>query len=108
MNQKKKINKGQFLRDVASHHNLNHGDVVKVYNAIVDELQRDVGCGYEVSLTGFGVFSLKKHKGHRVQFGNHAVEDYVNLKFSAAGVLNRKLRDKYRNGEIKSVEDLSS
>lgn len=90
----KKINKSQFLKYVAERGKLPHDDLLIAYNAIVDSIADLTANGYELSLTGFGTFSVKVHKGHPVQFTSKSVNvnDYAVLKFSASDVLNKRLR----------------
>lgn len=93
--QKKKINKSQLLSGAAKKHGIDLAILQRDYSIIVDEIVEKAKQGYEVSLTGFGVYVLKKHKGHPVQFGSKSthVKDYEVLKFSASDALNRKLRE---------------
>lgn len=98
---KKKISKKQFLSRAAKANDISIKDITKVYDAIVDEIEKVVSDGYSLSLTGFGVFYLYKHKGHPVQFkGQKAVPDYVVFKFSASDVLNKRLRKAYTDGKV--------
>jgi nucleoid DNA-binding protein len=101
---KKKINKNEFLESIAERYEMPLSDVRKIYDAIVDELKAVVCSGQDLSLTGFGTFSLKKHKGHPVQFESKAdtVEDYVVLKFTASDVLITNIRDAYSQGNAKA------
>lgn len=91
-----KVNKNEFIERIAKKNDMNAIVVRETYDAIVDEIL-DVLCeGNSLSLTGFGVFSLKKHKGHPVQFEaqNDKVDDYVVMKFAASDVLMNKIRSK--------------
>lgn len=65
-----------------------------VYEMFEDELVKAVARGEKVSLTGFGAYFMKAHKGHPVQFGSvdSRVEDYKVFRFSPSNVLNRRLR----------------
>ena len=65
---KHKVNKNEFLGEIAEKTGLELNVVKIVYNAFVDEIRSVVCRGEDLSLTGFGSFSLKKHKGHPVQF----------------------------------------
>ena len=65
---KHKVNKNEFLGEIAEKTGLELNVVKTVYNAFVDEIRSVVCRGKDLSLTVFGSFSLKKHKGHPVQF----------------------------------------
>ena len=109
---REKLNKSQFLHLLAEKHcneqygavnpeqvRAYEGKLTKAYTEIVDGIAYYTGNGYELSLTGFGVFVMKHHKGHPVQFGKSKskVSDYDVLKFSASDVLNRRLRNMVKN-----------
>ena len=93
-----KINKNEFLDRIAKKNGIPLADVKCVYNAIIDEFKTVMCSGSELSLTGFGTFSLKKHKGHHVQFDSKVVDDYMVLKFRPSAVLMAKIRDAYADG----------
>lgn len=98
---KKKMSKKQFLSDVAKANDMSIKDITYAYDAIIDGIEDVVSSGRSLSLTGFGVFYLHKHKGHPVQFeGATEVSDYVVFKFSASDVLNRRFREGYDNGDV--------
>ena len=92
---KHKINKNEFLKSVAEKTNKPVSEVRDIYDAIVDEIQVVVCAGQGLSLTGFGTFALKSHKGHPVQFEakSDKVQDYVVLKFTASDVLMSRIRN---------------
>lgn len=93
-----KVNKSKFLAYAAAKHQMDVADLSKVYDVIVSSISDLTSQGHELSLTGFGVFSVKVHKGHPVQFGSSQsnVKDYPVLKFSASDALNRKIRETYK------------
>lgn len=101
---KKKVNKNEFLERIANKNNMPLADIRFVYESIVDELKVVVCSGQDLSLTGFGTFSLKRHKGHPVQFEakTDTVKDYVVLKFAASDVLMSKIRQAYEDGVAKA------
>lgn len=104
----KKVNKSKFLAYVAAKNGMSITDVTKVFDSIVDGIMELTGDGHELSLTGFGVFTVKTHKGHPVQFGaingkRPNVKDYAVLKYSASDVLNRQIRE--RRGDLTENED---
>lgn len=104
---KHKVNKNEFLGEITEKTGLDANVVKTVYNAIVDEIRSVVCRGEDLSLTGFGSFSLKKHKGHPVQFEakTEKVKDYVVLKFAASDVLMSKIRHDYDHGDAKSADE---
>lgn len=103
---KVKVNKKDFLNRVSRNHAIPLDQVKDVYSAIVEELESVVCAGHELSLTGFGTFALKKHKGHPVQFEakTETVNDYVVLKFTASDVLMSKIRDAYSKGVASALK----
>ena len=92
---KKKINKNEFLENIAAKHNISVADARSAYDLIVDEIRCVICSGSDLSVTGFGTFSLQKHKGHPVQFKSKrgTVDDYVVLKFAVSDVLMSKIRE---------------
>jgi nucleoid DNA-binding protein len=91
---KHKVNKNEFLKSVAGKTGVPMATVKTVYTAIVDEIRAVVCKNDYLSLTGFGTFMLKKHKGHPVQFEakTDKVQDYEVLKFAASDVLMSSIR----------------
>lgn len=65
-----------------------------IYKAAIAELEDVMVSGTKLSLTGFGSFYMKEHKGHPVQFWDETgnINNYMVFKFSASDVLNRRLR----------------
>ena len=65
-----------------------------IYNAFMNTLLDEIFAGNEVVLTGFGTFSLKPHKGHKVRFSDKdEINDYLILKFTTSEMLIHKLRE---------------
>lgn len=93
-----RVSKKQFLADVARRCGIHEQIVIEVYDAIVDNMFDELMQGHNVSLAGFGLFYVQKHRGHPVQFNggrdNKTVDDYLVLKFSASKNSNRRLREK--------------
>jgi nucleoid DNA-binding protein len=109
MNQK--IKKDDILASVADKTNIPIGDVEKVYDGLVSEIENITLSGDIVVLKGFGTFSLKRHKGHPVQVdfnkkreGGEAksIPDYIVFKFSSAQGFTERLRAKY--AELNAAE----
>jgi len=73
-------------------------EAMNLYETFMNTLIAEITSGKEVSLTGFGNFTLKYHKGHPIQFADDrkAVNGYLTLKFSASHTLNRRLRNDTR------------
>lgn len=92
----------QNMQDKYAETNCNLEMLTQAYQLIIDGIQKTVCSGKELSLSGFGSFYLRKHKGHPVQFdsGTTKVNDYVVLKFSASDVLAQKIRQAYADGEV--------
>lgn len=91
----KKVNKSEYLQNVAKRTGMSLDDVFDVFDAMVDELVEVARSKRKLSLTGVGLFYVQQHKGHPVQFAGSSekVSDYEVLKFSASDVMNKKLRD---------------
>ena len=100
MEAKGKVNKNEFLRSISEEYNVPLAEVRMVFDAMVEGIKNVVCSGKDLSLTGFGTFSLRRHKGHPVQFEakSDVVSDYVVLKFTASDVLMTKIRDAYSRG----------
>lgn len=99
-----KVNKNEFLQMISNKTNMRLSDVETVYEAIVSEIQALTLQGKDVSLTGFGTFSLKPHKGHPVQVTfkkGHSearvpsIPCYMVFKFAASSALTARLRKAY-------------
>lgn len=68
-------------------------EAVNIYESFMKVLLDEVLKGNEVTLTGFGNFTLKYHKGHPVQFTDKdSVGGYLTLKFLPSTVLSKRLR----------------
>ena len=101
-----KVNRNEFLDMVTQSLpcftdegvKLSQADVRTVYDALVSKIKEIVVSGQDLSLTGFGSFTLKKHKGHPVQFeaNEDSVDDYVVLKFTASDVLMNSIRTAFK------------
>ncbi len=88
-----RVSKRQFIARVAARCGVSIRTAADVYQALFSELTDAVGGGETVVLTGFGRFYRQEHKGHKVRFGQSAVDDYYVLKFSASRSINRRLDD---------------
>lgn len=96
-----KVNKNELIRTVAKKNKISIAEATRIYDSFVSEIYNIMAEGKSLSLTGFGLFYLHKHKGHPVQFeGDTKVNDYVVFKFSASDVFNKRLRDGYDKGEV--------
>lgn len=104
---RKKVNKNEFLEDVAKKNNIQLSVLRKCFDAIIDGLKTVVCSGKDLSLTGFGTFVLKRHKGHHVQFEakNDKVPDYAVLKFTPSDVLITNIRKECADGTAKTADD---
>ncbi|WP_328990445.1 HU family DNA-binding protein [Kribbella sp. NBC_01245] len=101
----RRVAKREFISRVAARGGWPIKTVASVYEEIFCELMDAVSQGETVVLTGFGRFYHQAHKGHKVHFGQSAVDDYSVLKFSASPIVNRHLeRESGLNGE-EVVED---
>lgn len=101
---KQKVNKTDFLQIISDKTNMSLNDVEKVYEAIIGEIQRITLTGKDVSLTGFGTFSIRQHKGHPVQTDfnkshgdgrTRSIPDYIVFRFSSSSALTARLRKQY-------------
>ena len=99
---KDKINKSELLAYIAKQNGITHKQARSVFDSIIDYIRENICEGKDVSLTGFGTFSLQKHKGHPVQFASdtNAVKDYVVVKFTASDALMTSIRKEYENGSV--------
>lgn len=90
---KNKIGQVEFIENVANRSGVKKSDVRKVFKAMLDEILDNVTKNVRVTFSNFGSFYCGFHKGHHAQYGDCKIEDYVNLKFSAARGANRTLRE---------------
>lgn len=117
---KTKINRNEYLdmvtaslpvlvdEETKQSFRLSAANVRLIYDTFVNCTKDVVYSGKDLSLTGFGSFTLKLHKGHPVQFenpdeandGRVKVGDYVVLKFTASDVLMNDVRNAYRDGKL--------
>lgn len=99
MTKNEKVTRKMLLQTIAAKSGLDIATVSKVHQAYVDSVVEYIQKGKTVSITGFGMYYLQKHKGHPVQFEsqNHHVSEYALLKFSASDALNKRLREPTRN-----------
>ena len=93
--EQQRVSKREFLARVATRSEIPARTVIRVYEAILDELMDTVRGGSTLMLTGFGKFYRQKHKGHRVQFSKSgdAIDNYWVLKFSATRSVNKSVAD---------------
>lgn len=88
----------ELLQIVSNESEIDIDTTRKVYEAFIDALVDKLMDGYRIGLTGFGTFYLQRHKGHPVQFDDKktAIDDYNVMKFSASGLIKRRLNKKNR------------
>lgn len=103
---KTKVNKDEFLQKVADNSDIDIKIVNDVYDNIIDTIKYFVCEGKSVSLTRFGTFSLKEHKGHPVQFQNEensskSIDNYKVFKFDASDVFIKQIRNESASLEVK-------
>ncbi len=98
-----KLNEKDFIKNLAADNGLSANELAFYSKVLTEGIVDACEKGFAVSLTGFGIFCIKKHKGHPVQFeaNNGIVSDYPVFKFSASDVLNRSVREDYVNGKVK-------
>lgn len=97
MRQTKKIGQVEFIDRVAKRSGIKKDIVRTVFQAILHEIVENVTDNVRVTFSNFGSFYCGSHKGHHAQYGNRNIEDYVNLKFSAARGVNHKIRLEQKN-----------
>ena len=100
-----RVAKREFISRVAARSGWPIKTVTSVYEEIFGELMNAVSQGETVVLTGFGRFYHQAHKGHKVHFGQSAVDDYSVLKFSASPIVNRQLEGQPSPTDEAIVED---
>lgn len=92
-NEVKKITKRPFIASLCTKKGYDVKEASEIYELFMDTLIEEILDGNEVTLTGFGNFILKYHKGHKIQFSQKtAIDDYLTLKFTASNILNNRLR----------------
>lgn len=64
-----------------------------IYDLFMDTLEGELLNGNNVTLTGFGNFELREHRGHMVRFSDRTkIENYLTVRFYPSNVFNKKLR----------------
>ena len=101
-----KVNKNEFLKHAAVRANMSVAEMKGAFRALMDEAVAVLCSGKDLSLTGFGTFGLKTHKGHPVRFnaGDGKVRDYVVMKFVPSDVLMSRIR-KRCDAELQPDDD---
>jgi len=107
-----RVNKREFLDRVATNSGIPASVVREVYDGIWGEIHELLVTGHDVSLDGYGSFSLKKHKGHLsrnvamhdkdAEVFNHStvMDDYYVIKFTAGVRWRARVRQEAaENGE---------
>lgn len=94
-----KIGTSEFLKYISKQSGIDIAELRVVYKLIVNGIIDLVCKGNRIMFREFGVFSLKLHKGHPVQFeqGNKRVDGYVILKFAASDILTERIRKNYKS-----------
>lgn len=89
-----KVSKRLFIEKISKKKNCTPEEAVDIYESFMEVLTDEILKGNEVILTGFGNFTLKYHKGHRIHFSDKkSIGEYLTLRFSSSNVLNSKLRE---------------
>lgn len=89
-----KLTKRQFITKIYRKTGYTREMSKKIYDAFMNTLLDELFAGNEVILTGFGTFSLKPHKGHKVRFSEKGeISDYLILKFTTSEMLIHRLRE---------------
>lgn len=90
-----KMNKRGLITYIAKSNEIPVEDAARMYNCVMTAIRDVVTKNVKLSLGGFGVFQIQKHKGQPVQFcgSDMTVQDYFVFKFSASKTLNQYLRD---------------
>lgn len=92
-----KVNKNAFLQAVAEQVDMPVADVKKVWDAVVDGALHVLCSGRDLSMAGFGMFGLRVHKGHPIQFDQTPetrIKDYIVLRFTPSDVFMDEVRAK--------------
>lgn len=102
MSNKSKINKDEFLQIVSDESGVDIKTVSKIYDGFVNTIKKSVCSGKNVSLTRFGTFSIKEHKGHPVQFQSEnsssgSIKNYIVFKFDVSDVFIKQIRMDYKS-----------
>ena len=100
-----KITKRPFITKLCEKKGYTAKEASDIYELFMDTLIEELFKGNEVTLTGFGNFALKLHKGHKIRFSqNENISEYLTLKFTASHTLNKKLREPDNQKLIKKIK----
>ncbi len=97
----KSMTQRQFIAYIANMAGVEVEVAKEAYEMVVSGIKQAMSDGFILKLYGFGHFYPQLHRGHQMQFSGNgrAMGDYLVVKFSAAGSLNRRIR----NGEPVAV-----
>lgn len=90
-----RMNRKDLIAYMAEQNGVSTDEAATAYAMTTKAIRDVVARGVKLSLSGFGVFYLQKHRGHPVQFqsGDDATGDYLVFKFSASNTLNKFIRE---------------
>ena len=95
------MNMTDVLKEIASRTGMTYEETRRVYKAFVDVLAEALAEEEGVTLTGLGRFSIRKHKGHYVNYSDtkERIADYDVIHFGASRTFKQLLE------EAKAPED---
>lgn len=97
-----KVNKTDLIGYIASEYDLPVSIASAIYEMVVGSMMACLADGKRLSLTGFGSFEVRTHKGHPITFyeNKDVVSDYKVLRFIPSSVLVKGLRDGSQKGVL--------
>ena len=88
INDRNKIKKRDIINRIAKETGVSNVQVKKICDMFIAIIKDELCKGREVSISGFGSFFIRRHKGHPVQFGakDGEIKDYPVVRFTASKV----------------------
>ena len=89
-----KTSKRSFIIKMSNKCGLTVAEAYDVYDAFMKTLVDEILSGKDVIFTGFGTFTLKPHKGHKIRFSDkESINDYLTLKFAVSNAFNKQIKN---------------
>lgn len=87
-----RYNKHDLVKMFSAEFDISMSRAKKMVDFIFDEIIQIAKNGDIITITKFGSFQIKKHKGHPTSLSRREIKDYSYLRFSPSGRLNKEIR----------------
>lgn len=87
-----RYNKHDLIEMFSAKFDVSMSRAKEMVDFIFDEIVNIAKNGDIITITKFGSFQIKKHKGHPTSLSRREIKDYSYLRFSPSGRLNKEIR----------------